>query len=228
MGQPSKQRQRRREFVSRIAGAFIELGYRGTTTADLARRCDVRENVLYRVWPTKKAMFLDAVDYVYAATMSAWDRLLAEAPPSPSRSRSPSDRHASAAARILEHQAANHGRMRLYRIVFAGLTEDDADIRAALGGIYRRLHTFIAARIGEHRRSFRRPPPARGRRAGRVAPGAAAAAAAAAPADDTAAWAIIGLGAVVDILRELEIAPLAYRASLMKEVGSVLVDGMAR
>jgi AcrR family transcriptional regulator len=214
MAQPSKQRQRRREFVSRVAGAFIELGYRGTTTSELAARCGVRENVLYRVWPTKKAMFLDAVEYVYAATMAAWDRLLAAAPAA--------NVVPSAAARILEHQAENHGRMRLYRIVFAGLTEDDPDIRAALGDVYRRLHAFIAARIEEHRRGRR--PSARSRRAGRVPSGAAAAA----PTDDFAAWAIIGLGAVIDIQRELGVLPLAGRASLMKDVGRLLIDGTAR
>ena len=65
MANPSKIQQRRREFTPLVAMAFIELGYRGTTTAQLARRCGVRENVLYRVWPTKKAMFLDAVEYVF-------------------------------------------------------------------------------------------------------------------------------------------------------------------
>ena len=64
MANPSKIDDRRRQFTPRVATAFIELGYRGTTTAELAQRCGVRENVLYRIWPTKKAMFLDAVEYV--------------------------------------------------------------------------------------------------------------------------------------------------------------------
>src|SRR5215217_6908414 len=75
---PSKVEQHRQRFTPLIATAFIELGYRGTTTAQLAERCGVRENVLYRIWPTKKAMFLDAVEHVYGATMHAWDAVIAD------------------------------------------------------------------------------------------------------------------------------------------------------
>lgn len=49
MAYPSKIEQRRKEFMPKVAAAFIELGYRGTTSAQLARRCGVRENVRYRV-----------------------------------------------------------------------------------------------------------------------------------------------------------------------------------
>src|SRR5215218_6793844 len=119
MAFPSKTEQRRKDFTPLIAAAFIELGYRGTTTAELAQRCGVRENVLYRVWPTKKVMFLDAVEYVYDATMRTWERLVTDAAAGPG----------TVAERILAHQAENHGKMRLYRIVFAGMTEDDPEIK---------------------------------------------------------------------------------------------------
>src|SRR5215213_2242242 len=186
MAFPSKTEQRRKDFTPLIAAAFIELGYRGTTSAQLAQRCGVRENVLYRVWPTKKAMFLDAVGHVYAATMAAWDRVAA-------------DRALgrTVAERILSNQADYHGRMRLYRIVFAGLTEDDPDIKSALRDVYRRFHQFIAARIGEHRAGDGEPR----RRKGESAPRPNLSTA---PEPAVAAWALIGLGAVIDMQRELE------------------------
>jgi AcrR family transcriptional regulator len=201
MPNPSKSPERRERFTPLIADAFIELGYRGTTSAELASRCGVRENQLYRVWPTKKAMFLDAVEYVHRATMRAWEAIAAERGGAGA---------GSIAERILAHQAANHGRMRLYRIVFAALTEDDPDIRAALRNVYRRFHDFIVPRIEEHR--------ATGRGNGRARKGAA-------PAPESAAWSLIGLGMIVDLQRELDLLPNERRRPLMEEVGRVLLDG---
>ena len=48
--------ERRAEFIPILANAFAELGYRRATTAELARRCDVQENILYRLWPDKRSM----------------------------------------------------------------------------------------------------------------------------------------------------------------------------
>jgi len=139
---PSKVEQRRLQFTPLIATAFIELGYRGTTTAQLAERCSVRENVLYRIWPTKKAMFLDAVEHVYRATMQAWDVVIADA-----------SRGKTVAERILNNQADYHGRMRLYRILLLrrlGLSLDDVaqalgdrdwDVRAAMANHLDHLDT---------------------------------------------------------------------------------------
>ena len=65
MPRPNHSAQRRRELTPIVARTFAELGFRRTTTAELARRCGVRENVLYRLWPDKKAMFIAAIEYVY-------------------------------------------------------------------------------------------------------------------------------------------------------------------
>ena len=193
MANPSKINDRRRQFTPLVAAAFIELGYRGTTTAELAQRCGVRENVLYRILPAKKAMFLDAVEYVFTATMDAWDGV--------TRNKALGK---TVAERILRNQADYQGRLRLYRIVFAGLTEDDPEIKNALRDVYRRLHEFIRGQIEAHRARFRRSG---------------------GPVADLTAWAMIGLASVVDIQRELEILPVAERKRIMKEVGMVLLDG---
>ena len=154
----------------------------------------VRENVLYRIWPTKKAMFLDAVEHVYRATMQAWDVVIADA-----------SRGKTVAERILNNQADYHGRMRLYRILFAGLTEEDPEVKSALRHVYRRFHEFIARQIEEHRKHHGRK--------GNLSPA-------------LAGWAMIGLGAVIDMQRELEILPVAERKTLMKEVGKAMLNGV--
>ena len=57
--------EKRDELLPAMAQTFTELGYRRTTTAELSRRCRVQENILYRLWPSKKGMFLAAIDFVY-------------------------------------------------------------------------------------------------------------------------------------------------------------------
>ena len=49
MPRPSKADERRRELLPLVAEAFSELGYRRATTAELAARCGVQENILYRL-----------------------------------------------------------------------------------------------------------------------------------------------------------------------------------
>jgi len=46
MGRVNQSARRRAELIPIIARAFAERGYRRTTTAELAQRCAVRENVL--------------------------------------------------------------------------------------------------------------------------------------------------------------------------------------
>jgi AcrR family transcriptional regulator len=120
-----------------VAAAFAELGYRRATTAELAQRCRVGENVLYRVWPSKKEMFLAAIDYISELSLQIWREVLADG------------RKKSAAQRLLEHETVHHGEFGLYRIVFAGLGEtDDPEIRETLRRMYLRFHGFIADQIG--------------------------------------------------------------------------------
>ena len=57
MARPNLSDARRRELIGTVATTFAELGYRRTTTANLAERCGVQEAILYRLWPDKRAMF---------------------------------------------------------------------------------------------------------------------------------------------------------------------------
>ncbi len=131
---------RQREFLPLIADAFVEFGFRRTTTAELAQRCGVRENELYRIWASKKAMFLAALDYVYSISVEHWQAEIVA-----------NGQH-TAAEQLLARQSRSRGESRLHRIVFSGLSEiDDPDIRAALGNHYRRFHKQLAEYIRGHR-----------------------------------------------------------------------------
>ena len=140
MPRPSRAEEQRREFLPILVQAFGELGFRRSTTAELARRCGVRENILYRLWADKKAMFIAALDHVFDVSERAWQGL--------------QDRkgEGSAAARILEYEAHHHGEFGNFKIVFAGLSEsDDPEIRAALRKMYRRFQARIQSEIESHR-----------------------------------------------------------------------------
>lgn len=192
MPRPNQTAEKRAELLPIVARAFAELGYRRTTTAELAERCGVRENVLYRLWPDKKAMFIAAIEYVYELSAQTWQKLLTE-----------SDGMRTAASRLLDYESTHHGEFGLYRIVFAGLSEtDDPEIRTALAEMYKRYHRFIQQRIGDHREQQD----------------------AAAGLDETlAAWAVIGLGTVANIGRELGLLTDRKRRALFRGIGRTLL-----
>jgi AcrR family transcriptional regulator len=194
MPRPDRSPERRRELAPVLARAFAELGYRRATTAELAERCGVQEKALYRLWPDKRAMFLAALEQVFAESEAVWAQLA-----------SARGERGSTAERLLAYEAEHHGENRLYRIVFAGLSEaDDALVREALAGLYGRFQRLIQAQVERHRRGRRRPA--------ELDPG-------------LAAWAIVGLGTVANIGRELELLKGRERARLLGEAGRRMLGG---
>ena len=194
MPRPDRSTERRRELAPVLARAFAELGYRRATTAELASRCAVQEKALFRLWPDKRTMFLAALDQVFSESEAVWARLAT------ARGRSQ-----TTAQRLLAHEAEHHGEHRLYRIVFAGLSEtDDPMIRDALGALYGRFQRLVQGHIEDHRRGRSR--------AGHLDPA-------------LAAWAIVGLGTVANIGRELELLSARERARLFSEAGGRLLAG---
>ena len=192
----NKSLQRRKQLIPAIAKAFAELGYRRTTTAELAKRCKVQENILYRLWPDKKNMFLAAIEYVYRLSEETWEKIL-----------EPSDSGESTAERILDYESTHHGEFGLYRIIFAGLGEvDDPEIRNTLKKMYKRSHLFLQEQISVHhegRGSNAVPPP------------------------ELAAWAVIGLGTVANIGRELGLFTDRRRRQMISAIGKLLLEGRA-
>jgi AcrR family transcriptional regulator len=194
MPRPSQIRDKRRQLLPIVARTFAEMGYRRATTAELAQRCKVRENILYRVWPDKKSMFIASIDYVYEQAAGTWREVLSEA-----------DDTTDAAVRLLTYEAMHYGESGLHRIIFAGLSEiDEPDINKALRKMYGRFHRFIRSQIATHRD-------------GGSANGF--------PDETTSAWAIVGLGYVANIGRELGLLTNRGRMRVFGDAGSLLLDG---
>lgn len=141
MPRPSQRTERRQEYLPLLARTFADRGYRGTTTAALAEVCEVRENILYRLWPDKRAMFVATLDYVYALSEATWIELLERG----------ETKEKSPAELILDYEASHHGEFGLYRIVFAGLSEtDDEEIATALRELYGKFHRFTVIQVKAH------------------------------------------------------------------------------
>lgn len=194
MARPNQTDERRKALLPIVANAFAELGYRRATTAELARRCQVRENILYRLWSDKKAMFIAAIGYVYEQAARSWQSILREG-----------DADQPAAERLLSHEARHYGESGLHRIIHAGLSEtDDPDVRYALRNMYERFQRFLHRRVADHRDN----------RVKGTRPDAA-----------VSAWAIIGLGNVANISRELGLLTDRQRRRLIADAGQLLLEG---
>jgi AcrR family transcriptional regulator len=197
MPRPSHATERRKHLLPVIAHAFAELGYHRATTAELARRCDVRENILYRLWRDKKAMFVASIDYVYEQAVENWREVLAE----------PGEGD-HAAVRLLRHEAEHYGESGLHRIILAGLSEsDEPEIREALRSMYGRFHRFIREQIAAFRSGD---------------------SSSAVPDESVSAWAIVGLGSVSNISRELGLLTDHGRKRLLGDAGWLLLEGGRR
>ncbi len=198
MARPNQRAQRRLDYIPLISRTFVDLGYRRTTTAALAQQCEVRENVLYRLWPDKRAMFIAALDYVYQYSEQTWNRLLEGS----REGQASSENSASPAQIILQYEASHHGEFGLYRLVFTGLSEtDDPQIKASLKDLYQRFHGFVQKQVAIHRdnqESHRQT--------------------------SLIAWSILGLGTVANIGRELEILGAEERQQLIQEIGGLMLN----
>jgi AcrR family transcriptional regulator len=180
-----------------VARAFADLGYRRATTAALAKRCGVRENVLYRAWPDKKAMFIASIEFVWQRSVDIWQRLVQESGKS----------GAEAAKLILEYESKHHGETGLYKVVFAGLTElDDPQVAAALRNMYRSFHAFITRQVN----ALREQTP--GGDSGSEA------------SDEMRAWGVLGIATVANIDRELKLFSPRERAQLFTRLLQLLIQ----
>lgn len=137
MSRPPKSEDRRREILPILAAVFGELGYRRATTAELAERCGVQENILYRLWPDKKTIFIAALDYLFQRRMDKWKKELDRASLTKSR-----------IVRLVELTSKDLGENGLYRVIFSALQEtDDAEIKLAMQRLYRRYHVNLHAEL---------------------------------------------------------------------------------
>lgn len=132
--------ERREKLMPIVARAFSELGYHRATTAEIARRCKVRENILYRLWDDKKAMFIAALHHVHDLAIATWTRH--------GRLRG----GGFSFARALQYESRHVGEFGNYRILFSALGEpDDPEIREALVQVYDGFHRFITKKLRNER-----------------------------------------------------------------------------
>jgi len=193
MARPSQARQRREELLPLIASTFGEMGYRRTTTARLAKACRMQETQLYRLWPSKKAMFLAVIEHLYRLETDGWKRLLDEA-----------DTKKGIAA-ILATEAASRGESGLHRITLSALSEsDDPQITEAVVHMYRNFHRFIRETLHRYHEHDAVND------ANTLDP-------------SLAAWALIGLGTITNIGREFNLFSKATQKKLILAAGSKLI-----
>lgn len=191
--------ERKSEFIPILTEAFVELGYARATSAELARRCGVRENELYRIWKSKPMMFLEVVQFIYHATLKDWKAFI-------DKDRDGTQK--SVLEKIIQLQTRDHGRGRFYRIVFSGIVEtQDKETRDALRDLYLQFHQTLARYVEEHRIQQIQSHDRENRLSA-----------------DEVAWMLMGISAITDIQRELDLLPPGKRSGFLKGSAMALLD----
>lgn len=146
MARPNRTAERRQQALPVLAKTFAESGYAATTTADLAAGCGLQEPQLYRLWPSKKAMFLAVIEYLYDVTIEQWQARLGAVEPG------------QAIEALLDYDGRKRGSSGLHRITFAGLSESrDPEVREALVRLHKRFHCFLVGLLSEREKGSGSP-----------------------------------------------------------------------
>lgn len=72
--------QRRAAVLECAGGIFSKGSYRGTTTAEIARRAGVTEPILYRHFRSKRDLYLACLESAWAETRQMWEEAVAAEP----------------------------------------------------------------------------------------------------------------------------------------------------
>ncbi|MCI0457476.1 MAG: TetR/AcrR family transcriptional regulator [Gemmataceae bacterium] len=64
--------ERKKQLLAQAKNLFVTHGYQGTTTEKIAEAAGVTEPVLYRHFESKKALFLEVLEEIRAATLERW------------------------------------------------------------------------------------------------------------------------------------------------------------
>lgn len=126
---------RRRQLLQVAADMFARMGYRGTTTAQLARAAGITEPILYRHFENKLDLFVTLVDEVGREVINDWQQRL-------DGIKDPAKR----LELLLAGNPSTHEKGKgVYRVIFQAMTEVEADpeIVKALRKHLAKLHKFI-------------------------------------------------------------------------------------
>lgn len=72
--------QRRSELLRAGTTVFARAGYRGARVSDIAAEAGVSEPLLYRHFPSKKALFCELLDRIGRRIVEIWQNAVADAP----------------------------------------------------------------------------------------------------------------------------------------------------
>ena len=130
---------RRRQLLEVAADRFARLGYRGTTTADLAKAAGITEPILYRHFKNKLDLFVTLVDEVGREVIGGWERALdgVESP-------------AKRLETLMANNPATHEKGKgVYRVIFQAMTEVEGEpvVARALRKHFTRVHEFIKTEL---------------------------------------------------------------------------------
>jgi AcrR family transcriptional regulator len=140
---------RKEQLLAEAKQLFVTLGYQATTTDRIARAAGVSEPVLYRHFASKKALFLEVLQEIRAATLARWQVETARVTDPLAKLHAIADSYLGSTR---EHALE-------FRIMHRTLIEsDDAEIAASLRAFYLDSETFLAQVIREGQQTgvFRR------------------------------------------------------------------------
>jgi TetR/AcrR family transcriptional regulator len=128
--------ERRASVLSAACGLFANRSYRGTTTADIAREAGVTEPVLYRHFPSKRALYLACMDWSWEQVKALWaERLAAEPDPG---------LWLSAMGRAFREAEAEHPLVSPMWVQALAESSEDPEIAAYMREHMREVHDYVA------------------------------------------------------------------------------------
>ena len=127
--------QRRRQLLEVAANLFARLGYRGATTAELAKAAGITEPILYRHFDNKLDLFVTLVDEVGREVIAGWEHALTGV----------SDPAERLQVLLAGNPATHEKGKSVYRVIFQAMTETEGDpeIATAIKNHFTKLHKFI-------------------------------------------------------------------------------------
>jgi AcrR family transcriptional regulator len=128
--------QRKAAVLECACGIFSTGSYRGTTTAEIARRAGVTEPVLYRHFASKRELYLAVLEESWRRLRALWDEAIADEP----------DPRLRVGAMGHSYFAANDPKVLCAELWIQALTEasDDAEIRRFLRRQMREVHDYVS------------------------------------------------------------------------------------
>jgi TetR/AcrR family transcriptional regulator len=136
--------ERKRQLLAHAKQLFVTLGYHATTTEKIAAAAGVTEPVLYRHFESKRALFLEVLEEVRAATLTRWHEETAQLTDPLAKLHAIADMYLGSTR---EHALE-------FRIMHRTLVEDDdEEIAALLRSFYLDSERFLANIIAEGQQS---------------------------------------------------------------------------